>query len=289
MKFIKQSLSRLAVLISIGLTNFASADVLVLIHGYMGSPDSWEESHVNDILSDSGWQRGGVIVPDIRQFYPDRRLSQSSKKAKNILYMVDMPWTRPLDEQTGYLKVAMDQIIGMRPDEKITLIGHSAGALTARLWLVQHYDPAVIRMVSIAAPNLGTERAIDALDLTDPSFAPFDAVRNMFGGKLYNTVRHSRELVYDFTPPSRRNPNILYWLNQQTHPDIEYIAIVREDRRGRDKDWLISADSQDLNNVPVLRGKVKTYIVPERHPLNYQDGVLLTSLIKIRECKGGPC
>ena len=289
MQLIKKSLSSLTALFFIGLTNIASADVLVLIHGYMGSPDSWEESHVNDILSDNGWQRGGVIVPDIRQFYPDRALSQSGTKAQNILYMVDMPWTRPLDEQTDYLKVAMDRILSMRPDEKITLIGHSAGALTARLWLVQLYDPAVVRMVSIAAPNLGTARAIDALDLTDPTFAPFDAVRNIFGGELYNTVRHSRELVYDFTPPSRRNPNILYWLNQQTHPDIEYIAIVREDRRGRDKDWLISANSQDLNNVPALRGKAKTYIVPQRHPLSYQDGVLLASLIKVEECNGERC
>lgn len=286
MHFIKNSLGGLTALLFISLTNFASADVLVLIHGYMGSPDSWEQSHVNDILSEDNWKRGGVIVPDTRQFYPSRT---SSVKDKNISYMIDMPWMRPLDEQTDYLKVAMDQILKLRPGEKITLVGHSAGALVARLWLVQHYDPAVIRMVSIAAPNLGTSRAVDALDLTDPTFAPFDAVRNMFGGKLYNTVRHSRELVYDFTPPSERNPNILFWLNQQTHPDIEYIAIVREDRRGRDKDWLISANSQDLNNVPALRGKAKTYIVPQRHPLSYQDGVLLVSLIKAGECNGERC
>lgn len=277
MHLIKKSLIGLASLLLIGLSNFAYADVLVLIHGYMGSPNSWEQSHVNDILSADDWKRGGIIVPDTRQFHTGRT---SSPKAEKVSYMVDMPWTRPLDEQTGYLKVAMDQIIKRRPGEDITLVGHSAGALVARLWLVQHYDPAVVRLVSIAAPNLGTSRAIDALDLTDPTFAPFDAVRNMFGGKLYNTVRHSRELVYDFTPPSKRNPNILFWLNQQAHPDIEYIAIVREDRRGKDKDWLISANSQDLNNVSTLRGRVKTYIVPERHPLNYKDGVLLVSLLK---------
>jgi len=277
---LKRGIICLSTLLIVGLSHVASADVLVLIHGYMGSPASWENSHINDILDREGWKRGGVIVPDTRQFYPDKRLARSGEEPQNISYTIDMPWTLPLEEQTNYLKVAMDRILKMRPGEDITLIGHSAGALAARLWLVQYYNPAVKRMISIAAPNLGTPRAFDALDLTDPTFPPLDAIRNMFGGKLYNTVRRSRELVYDFTPPSERNPNILFWLNQQPHPDIEYFSIVREDRRGRDKDWLMSANSQDLNNVPVLHGKVKTYIVPQRHPLNYQDGVLLISLLK---------
>ncbi len=280
MTIIKRALSGLSALLFITFSPIVSADVLVLIHGYMGSPNSWESSHINDILDTEGWKRGGVIVPDTRNFYPDRRLAGNKKQPKNITYVIDMPWMRPLQEQSDYLKVAMDQVLKMRPDEKITLVGHSAGALAARLWLVRYYNPAVVRMVSIAAPNLGTPRAYDALDLTDPIFPPLDAVRNMFGGKLYNTVRGSRELVYDFTPPSERNPNILYWLNQQAHPKIEYISIVREDRRGRDKDWLISANSQDMNNVPALHGKVKTYIVPQRHPLNFEDGVLLATLLK---------
>ena len=140
----------------------------------------------------------------------------------------------------------------------------------------------MIRLVSIAAPNLGTTRAIDALELTDPIFAPIDAVRNMFGGKLYNTVRRSRDLIYDFTPPSRHNPTVLYWLNQQAHPDIEYVSVVREDRRGYDKDWLVSADSQDLNNVRALRGKSKTYIVSQDHPLSREDGHLLVTILTER-------
>jgi len=275
----QQLLKILSALLLTGLINTASADVLVLIHGYMGSPASWEESRINDLLERHGWQRGGVIVPDTREYFPDPIHRLSSDRAKNISYVIDMPWMRPLDEQADYLDIAMQRVFKMRPDEEITLIGHSAGALAARLWLVQHHQASVVRLISIAAPNLGTPRAIDALDLTDPVFGPIDAVRNMFGGRLYNTVRHSRDLVYDFTPPSRSNPNILYWLNQQPHPDIEYISVVREDRRGHDKDWLITANSQDLNNVPALRGKAKSYIVSQDHPLNREDGHLLTSIL----------
>ncbi len=261
------------------LINTASADVLVLIHGYMGSPDSWEKSRVNDLLEHHGWQRGGIIVPDTREYFPDPIHKLSSDRSDNISYVVDMPWMQPLDEQAIYLDVAMQRVFKMRPNEDITLVGHSAGALAARLWLVQHHNPSVVRLISIAAPNLGTPRAIDALDLTDPIFGPIDAVRNMFGGDLYNTVRHSRDLVYDFTPPSRSNPNVLYWLNQQPHPDIEYVSVVREDRRGYDKDWLITANSQDLNNVPALRGKSRSYIVSQNHNLSREDGHLLASIL----------
>jgi triacylglycerol lipase len=263
----------------VSLINIANADVLVLVHGYMGSPASWEESRINGLLERNGWQRGGIIVPDTRKYFPDAINKLSSDRAKNISYVIDMPWMRPLEEQADYLEIAMQRVFKMRPDENITLVGHSAGALVARLWLVQYYEPSVIRLISIAAPNLGTPRAIDALELTDPIIGPLDAVRSIFGGKLYNTVRHSRDLVYDFTPPSRSNPNVLYWLNRQPHPDIEYISVVREDRRGYDKDWLITANSQDLNNVPALRGKSRSYIVSQDHPLNREDGHLLASIL----------
>ncbi len=259
-------------------SGICAADVLVLVHGYMGSPASWENSRINEQLERSGWQRGGIIVPDTSTLYLDRS-RDPNRAVENIVYVVDMPWMRPIDIQADYLDVAMNMIFKLRPNEEISLIGHSAGALVSRLWLVEHYDPAVVRLVSIAAPNLGTKRARDALNLTDSTFAPLDAVRNMFGGKLYNTVRRSRDLVHDFTPPSERNPTVLHWLNHQKHPDIEYISVVREDRRGVDKDWLSSADSQDLNNVPALHGKATTYTVPRKHPLHWEDGYLLVAIL----------
>lgn len=280
MKTPKKCLNSLIGFTLLGLINTASADVLVLIHGYMGSSMSWEESGVNSLLENAGWQRGGLIIPDTGDYLPDPSRRVPNQQAKDISFVIDMPWMLPLDEQADYLNTAMKMVFKMRPDENVSLIGHSAGALAARLWLVENHQPNVVRLISIAAPNLGTARAIDALELTDPIFAPIDAVRNMFGGKLYNTVRRSRRLMRDFTPPSKRNPTVLHWLNQQPHPDIEYIAIVREDRRGRDKDWLITANSQDLNNVPTLRGKVKSYIVARKHPLHPEDGHLLATLLQ---------
>ena len=50
----------IAVLLTFGHTN-ARADVLVLVHGYLASADSWEISGINNLLDANGWKRGGLI------------------------------------------------------------------------------------------------------------------------------------------------------------------------------------------------------------------------------------
>ena len=261
------------------LSTTGRADVLVLVHGYMSSPDTWEKTHINEILVQEGWKRGGILIPAARRHIPDRRQRQNNTEAEDIFYMVELPWQYPLRVQADALNLAMRRILEMRPEEEISLVGHSAGAVVARLWLVQNPLPEVKRLISIAAPNLGTARAEDALTLTRPVFGPFDSMRNLLGGKKYNTVRRSRPLVRDLTPPSRRNPTILYQLNHQPHPAIAYYSIIREDHRGRDSDWLISADSQDLNNVEALRGRSTSYFMPRDHELSTEDGYLLTRIL----------
>ena len=277
--YIKRTMILVCTLTLMGAGRLAGADALVLIHGYMGSPFSWESSHINSQLEHNGWPRGGLIFAETGELIPPPGKHAHDKHPENVSYLIDLPWMRPLKEQTYVLNTAMQRILQLRPEEEITLVGHSAGALVARLWLVKYYDPAVIRLISIAAPNLGTSRADDALNLTQPLFPPFDFARNAVGGKRYNTLRRSRKLVRDFTPPGRDNRNILYWLNQQPHPEIEYVSLVREDRAGNDQDWLVPASSQDLNNVPALRGKATSYIVDRPHELHWKDGRLLVSLL----------
>ena len=40
----------------------ARADVLVLIHGYLGGAYSWDESGVTAVLQQHDWQRAGIYV-----------------------------------------------------------------------------------------------------------------------------------------------------------------------------------------------------------------------------------
>ena len=37
------------------------ADVLVLVHGYLANPGSWEQSGINASLDAQGWKRGGLF------------------------------------------------------------------------------------------------------------------------------------------------------------------------------------------------------------------------------------
>ncbi len=250
----------------------AEAKVVVLIHGYMGSPESWEDSGINTELSRAGWSRGGIVIPDTNEFF-----GGPGAESKNVAYSVDLPWMRPLDVQVAELDHAIAMIKRKRPNEVLTLVGHSVGGVVARMWLVIYGADQVDRLITIASPHAGTTRAVDALRLTNPTFYPVDQVRNFFGGELYNTVRRSRELVKDLTPPDRGNA--LGWLNTQPHPKIEYISIVREDAFGLDRDWIVSANSQDLTRIPELKNHAKTLAVSTGHVLERRDGVLLTDLL----------
>ena len=40
----------------------ARADVMLLIHGYLGDATSWEKSRINDELHQQGWQRAGMFL-----------------------------------------------------------------------------------------------------------------------------------------------------------------------------------------------------------------------------------
>ncbi len=55
-------LSGYFILLFLGLQSLpASPDVLVLVHGFLGSAQSWEQSGINSILQQHGWKRAGVV------------------------------------------------------------------------------------------------------------------------------------------------------------------------------------------------------------------------------------
>ena len=72
--------------------------------------------------------------------------------------------------------------------------------------------------------------------------------------------------------------NVLFWLNQQPHPNIRYYAVVRQTPFALG-DELVPAYSQDLNNVPALRGRAEVLVTSAGHSLNPNDGVLLAGIL----------
>ncbi|HIE54986.1 MAG TPA: alpha/beta fold hydrolase, partial [Chromatiaceae bacterium] len=187
----------------------------------------------------------------------------------------------PAPLQAGWLKAAVDTIGKNHADEKITLVGHSAGGVVSRLMLVVHGQERVHRLITIASPHLGTDRAVKALDAVDDDgmfgFIKEWFVREEIGDGMYRTLKSSRGILFNLVPPAPGT--LLHWLNLQPHPQIEYISIVRSSGYAIAGDLVVPPFSQDMNQVPALRGKSKLYITYQGHELTPADGVLLARIL----------
>ena len=266
------------VLLVVTAVNTAAADVLVLVHGYLGSAQSWAEAGVLDRLQQRGYRpvamygygAGGVL-----------RLPLGSAEAKRPIYTVNLPSQAPIAIQADWLAAYLRDVRKQHPDEPIVLAAHSAGGLVARMTLVRHGRMGVSHLITIATPHFGTGRAIQALDATDRGgmfgFVKSWLVRRKTGDALYATVQQSRGVLFDLAPPAPGN--MLFWLNQQPHPKIRYTAIMRTGTFQMPGDQVVPPMSQDLNRVPALAGQVKTYQMAQGHLLTPQDGDLIGNLL----------
>ncbi|MDH5613083.1 MAG: alpha/beta fold hydrolase [Gammaproteobacteria bacterium] len=249
------------------------ANVLVLVHGYLASPSSWEQSGINVTLEAQGWKRGGLFsnTPAGVQLY------EADNKADNTVYVVDLPAEAPVIVQSDFLLGMLNTIRQKRPDEPLIIVGHSAGGVVARMSLIRGGAKNVAALITIASPHVGTTRANEALDATNES-GPFGIVKNLFGGSDYDTLKRSRGLLFDLTQPYPGN--MLYWLNNQKHPDIKYISVVRLNPVGFAGDDLVPGYSQDMNNVTALQGRSTVITTPAGHTLVAQDANTIVSVLK---------
>ncbi len=251
----------------------ARAEVLVLIHGYLSGAGYWDESGVTTVLRQHGWQRAGVYAagPGGISFFPAQGV-----QARNRFYAVDLPSEAPILVQVGQLHEVLAAITVNHPQEPVVLVGHSAGGVVARAALVRGDTRNVKALITIASPHLGTYRAEQALDATDIPF-PFSLVTDFFGGDPYHTAMRSRSLYVDLIRP--QPGSLLFWLNTQPHPDIKYVSIVRAEAEAGWGDNIVPAYSQDMNNVPALRGRSTLVTIPAGHSLVPQDGELLVKVL----------
>ena len=269
----KKGLMSLLFLVTGLLTLSARADVLVLIHGYLGGAYSWDESGVTAVLQQHDWQHAGIYVagPAGVQLVP-----AAGVQAKHKIYAVDLPSEAPVLVQVYQLHEILEAISRVHKDEPMILVGHSAGGVVARTALVRGNYDNVKALITIASPHLGTSRAEQALDATDIPF-PLSMVTDFFGGGAYHTAMRSRSLYVDLVRP--QPGTLLYWLNTQAHPDIEYFSIVRGPSQAGWGDYIVPTYSQDMNNVLALQGRSTLVNVPVSHGLEPIDGSAIVQLL----------
>lgn len=162
----------------------ARADVLVLVHGYLGSAASWEVGGINEVLAANGWQRAGVVAGGRFLPVPD------SGRTKRV-YSVELPSLAPLLVQADHLQGMLRQIAGLNPGHSLVIAAHSAGGVVARVLLVRGGVPNAKALITIASPHLGTLRAVQALDASDTPW-PLCLVQNFFSNGAYRVVKESR-------------------------------------------------------------------------------------------------
>ena len=261
-------------LIVAGLFNPAArGDVLVLVHGYLSGAQSWDASGVTSVLGRNGWQRAGVYTagPAGVQLVP-----VNNAGSEHSFYTVDLPSEAPVLVQAFQLRQVLQSIGQTHAGESIVVVGHSAGGVVARAALVRGQARNVKALITIATPHLGTHRAEQALDATDIPF-PFSIVTDVLGGETYDTAMRSRSLYVDLVRP--RPGSLLFWLNNEPHPDIRYFSIVRGKDAVLSGDFVVPGYSQDMNNVPMLRGKSSRIVIPREHGLDVLDGNVIVSLL----------
>lgn len=255
----------------------AHADTLVLIHGFLGSDRSWLDSGVVDVLTRSGYTLAGSYSPSPLgvSFLP------MGEARHNAIYLVNLPSTAPIPFQADWLAAYLQDLQQRHGQEPITLVGHSAGGVVARMTLVSHHPAGVDRLITIAAPHLGTWRSYQALDAIDTDgllgVVKRWEVKRRIGSPLYYTLKASRGVLQDLTPA--RPGSFLYWLNAQPHPDIQYVSIIRKEPVVISGDRVVPGFSQDMRLVATIDGKSLAYITPQGHLLSPQDGQVIANLL----------
>lgn len=247
----------------------ASAEVLVLVQGYMGDDDPWRRSGVAQGLVAAGWRDGGHLIdgPEgVRRQGPTTKVTRS-------YYTLALPTEAPLLLQADYLARYMAYLQARHEGESLFLVGHSAGGVLARLYMVQHPSVHISALITIASPHLGTGTAEAGLMAGQ---SPLGWVAPLLGAPGLN---RSQGLFHDL---SREQPgSLLFWLNRQPHPRSRYIAVIHKDNAPLGMgEWIVPAWSQDMNNIATLRGAVLTVPVAGGHTLGPADGALLSELLQ---------
>jgi len=248
----------------------AAAEAMVLVQGYLADGADWRRSGVTEMLLGAGWVDGGHLVngPEgIRQF------GGSRFPAARRFYTLALDSEAPLLVQERQLAPYISEIRSRHAGESLYLVGHSAGGVLARLYMVQHPEVRVSALITFASPHLGTASAEAGL-LAGQSLLWWMAP--LFGAEELN---RSQGLYFDLA--REQNGNLLYWLNRQPHPPTRYFSVVR--REGSFfglGDLVVPAWSQDMNNVVALRGRAVTITVDGPHNLMPADGRLLLDILR---------
>ena len=249
----------------------AQAKTVVLVHGFLSDSQIWKTSGFTRALQKTEYIDGGVY-----SFNPVGMLIPypSARAPKNIFYTVELPSQTNLQTQESLLVQYLQQIYSQR-QEPLTLVGHSAGGVISRLYLLDPVHMPVNALITIATPHLGTPTANLAYLAGN---SPIGMMVSMAGE---DALQDSRGLFSDLK--EEKPGTFLYWMNHQPHPDIHFASIIRKNEsisKPNKFDFIVPPFSQDMNNIWSLKGRSGVAITTDNHALNYKDGLVVVDILK---------
>lgn len=248
----------------------AAAETVVLVQGYLGSAGSWRLSGIAPTLHNHGWQDGGhlSLAPGgVLKFGPDA-------KAEHRFVTIDLPTEAPTVIQSDMLAHYVAELRRQTGEQRVIVVGHSAGGVVGRLAMVRHPASGIDGLVTIASPHLGTGAADMGRFIGS---TPLSWLTPLVG---LGTINRSQALYHDLS--HERPWNLLGWLNRQPHPEASYVSVVRVRNGVRPDlgDSIAYGYSQDMNVVPALQGRAQTLFSPGDHGLRPDDGLLLVDILR---------
>lgn len=258
--------------VSLAVPSAVSADTVLLLHGYLGSSYEWQRSGIVQQLDSASWRDAGVLaINDDRVIAKKEKSSKEKIKTTRRVYSVQLASEQSIDTQAEQLDQYLEYVRHGHPGEQIILVGHSAGGVVARLYMVKNPSDDLGVLVTIASPHLGTKNAEYAQTISENILVWVEGVPCV--EKLYR----SQDLFFDLIPD--RTDNLIAWLNAQEHPPARYYSIIREETDDVVQDFIVPSWSQDMNEVYALRGRSKTYTLKSMHSLSSKDAEILKAIL----------
>jgi len=204
---------------------------ILFLHGLGGSAKTWDDSGLTAFLEARGLRNGGVV-----RLGEDGhvKILGSPEQADFFLLEVDsfqslQGWTRALAKLIAAVRAATHA-------PRVVLVGHSAGGLAGRKYVVEHpLGHHVAKILTIASPHKGSELAWASIlkpllreGASQDNGTSF--IYRMLDERLTALERKvgiplDSPILKDLIPESH-NP-VLAALNRKPHPgDLEYACVL---------------------------------------------------------------
>lgn len=202
---------------------------LVLLHGLGGDRHAW--NGLREFLRQSGLRDGGVVRIGPHGEPQLSEGAETPRKADFFALEISDPY-QSLQAWTAELERLLEALHRQTGGARLVLVGHSAGGLTGRKYLVENPgDHRLAKLVTVASPHRGSNLALLPLALRKlrDTVSRGDEIGFVSGPMNQVLARLERSAgtpldspILEDLKPEDFNPDLAA-LNRSTHPDnVEY-------------------------------------------------------------------